>query len=121
MHLIKRSLELKAQYAEVKRLIALESTPSMYMKDTSIVKPTATDEIEVLGSRYAQAVVLATGQSSYEEPIVTLQGLIAIDFRLFYLSQSISRGMFGLDRRCSFEKKFYSSLHLQNHLHLYSS
>ena len=101
--MIKKSLYLKAQYKQVKADIA-----ALRKIDTRSTRnrPTATHEVGELGSREAPWIVLATGQSSSEEKLVHLEGVMPIDFSLHYVSQSHKKGFFGVDRASSYEKQF---------------
>ncbi len=101
-------MHLKAQYAKVKSdmaaLIEIDTR-------TNHSKPTASIEVEALGSRLAPWLVLATGQSSYVEELVLLTGVMPIAFGLHYVSQSTQstsdyKGFFGTDRASSYEKRF---------------
>lgn len=59
--MIKKSLHLKAQLALVKQQLAAKANPSgkaAIHTQASRTRPTASAEIEELGSRYAEAVVL---------------------------------------------------------------
>jgi len=123
--LIKKSLQLKAQLALVKQQLAAKANPSGKVAihtQASRTRPTASAEIEELGSRYAEAVVLQTAQSYHIEPLVALKGLVPITLDLHYVSQSTQgssyEGLFGLDRRCSFEKQFYALNQTQYRLDL---
>ena len=102
---IKKSLYLKAQYAKVKEQMA-------YKVDATLSRrtPVSSKAPEALGSATAPWLVLASGQSVYEESLVTLQGVMPIDLSLHYVSQSNRTGFFGLDRASSFEKRFYQGI-----------
>ena len=75
--MIKKSLRLKAQLALVKEQIAAKANPVKKVdeRQTSYTTPIATDAIEELGSRYAEAIVLQTAQSRHVKSLVTLKGV----------------------------------------------
>jgi len=106
--LIKKSLRLKAQLAAVKAQI--QTPVHTVALGTNQSKPTASTDVDELGSGVAPWLVLSSGQSTYIEEVVSLKSVMPIALNLHYLSPKkeplFAKGFFGINRTSSYEKHF---------------
>jgi len=74
---------------------------------SSSEKPTASMAMSGLGSLMGSPVLLATAQSIYHYSFPPLLGALSIDLNITYVSDTFYEGLFGTNRRHSYEKQFY--------------